>query len=205
MNLAIHEHEQEKEPELTGLERINRRQDIYKQIKEMIQLIEESILNNELLKADEVVLGMDNLFGEFVSFGSFACQDLSHQPGVDLVNEGEFTHLVDSAVFLIKAEVVHAKASLEIPHRPAASHYSSVRHHLNATLPLSFLRPVTTFYNPRLSLNQHFVIEIPAQGGPAVKHPMSEVREVEVFHVAQRVNVKALSLIAPVADQVVSL
>ena len=48
------------------------------------------------------------------------------------------------------------------------------------------------------------MIEIPAQGGPVVEHLMSEVMEVEVFHVAQRVNVKASSLIAPVADQVVS-
>ena len=77
VTLGLREHDLEKDSQLSYQERIQHRQNMYVQIKEIIQVFEGFILNNELLKADEDVLEMDNIFGEFVSFGPSACQDLS--------------------------------------------------------------------------------------------------------------------------------
>ena len=101
------------------------RRSIYKQIEKKMQEIDALILENNLAGADNIMLEMDSLFSEFMSFthssapwyvGEADEHDNNRhlQPGIDAEKERDFTDRVDNAVFSIKKKLFAAKAELEV-------------------------------------------------------------------------------------------
>ena len=89
--------------------RDNLRRSIYTEIQRQIQGIQDSIQQDDFFQADSFVVKLDDLFGDFMS-----ASNPTKNPEVNALKDGEFTDLVDSAVFTAKKSLAEAKSKLEV-------------------------------------------------------------------------------------------